>query len=175
MLENQPHAFHVVPGVAPVAQGVQVAQVELVLHPLGNAGGRQSDFPRDEVFPAAFAFMVEQDAVDGEHAVGFPVVFRDPEAVLLGDAIRGARIERGGFLLRDFLHQPEEFGRGRLVDPAFLFHAQDAHRFQHPQGAYGVRFRRVFRHVKADFHVALRGQVVDFVRLDGLDDADQGA
>ena len=87
MLENQPHAFHVILGVTPAAQGVQVAQVKLVLHALGNACRRQRDFAGNEIFSAAFAFVVEQDAVNGKHIVRFPVILGNPESVLLGYAV----------------------------------------------------------------------------------------
>ena len=48
---------------------------------------RQRDFAGNEVFSAAFAFVVEQDAVNGKHIVRFPVILGNPESVLLGYAV----------------------------------------------------------------------------------------
>ena len=68
---------------------------------------RQRDFAGNEIFSAAFAFVVEQDAVNGKHIVRFPVILGNPESVLLGYAIWGAGIERSSFLLWNFLYQTE--------------------------------------------------------------------
>ena len=48
---------------------------------------RQRDFAGNEIFSAAFAFVVEQDAVNGKHIVRFPVILGNPESVLLGYAV----------------------------------------------------------------------------------------
>ncbi len=37
LLNDKPHAFDVVPGVAPVALGIQVAEKQLVLQPVLDA------------------------------------------------------------------------------------------------------------------------------------------
>ncbi len=61
VLQNQPHALHIVLGIAPVAQAGQVAQVELILLALRDAGGSQRDLAGDEGLAAALGLVVEQD------------------------------------------------------------------------------------------------------------------
>ena len=68
------------------------------------------DFAGDKGFAPARAFVVEQDAVAGVHAVGLAVVDRDPVGVELGHGVGAARVERRGFFLRGFLHQAVKLG-----------------------------------------------------------------
>jgi hypothetical protein len=63
------HGADVVLGVAPVALGVEVAEVEGVLQALLDAGGGAGDLAGDEGLAAAFALVVEEDAVAGVQAV----------------------------------------------------------------------------------------------------------
>ena len=72
----------------------------------------------------ARGFVVKQDAVAGEHVIGLAVVLDGPVGVKLSDAVRGARVERGGFLLGN-LHDlavvvgsPLRSGAGELIDDA---------------------------------------------------------
>ncbi len=111
LLQDEPHALHVVLGVTPVAQGVEVAQIELVLITLGNAAGGKRDLARHEVLATALALVVEENAVAAVHAVRLTVVLHDPEAVELGHAVGRAGIERSGLALRHFLYLTEELRR----------------------------------------------------------------
>ena len=70
--------------------------------------------------------MIEQDPVAGVESVGFPIVDGDPVAVDLGSGVGAARVERGGFLLRDFPHLAEHFAGGGLVEAGFLRQAENA-------------------------------------------------
>lgn len=113
--------------------------------------------------------MVEQDAVDREHAVGLAVVAGHPVAVDLRRVVGAARVERGVLVLR---------GRGRAehlrtaarlveaaVEPDHPDDLQQAGRAP-PGGVAGV-----LRLVEADPNVALCAQVVHLV---GRDAAEQG-
>ncbi len=62
VLQNEPHAFHVILGITPIAEAVEVAEVQAVLLALGDAGGSQRNLAGHESFAAAFGFMVEQNA-----------------------------------------------------------------------------------------------------------------
>ena len=134
---------------------------------------RAGDLARDEGLAADRAFVVEQDAVGGEHAVGLAVVHRDPVAVELGDAVGRARIERRGLLLRDFLDQAVQFRGRRLIEPRLLLHAENADRFQQPQHADRVGIGGIFRALEADADMALGGEIVDLGRPDLLHQPDQ--
>jgi hypothetical protein len=150
LLQHQPLHFDVVLGVAPVAFGVHVAEVEAVLQAELDAGQGAGDLAGDEGFAADRAFVVEQDAVAGIHAIGFAVVDGDPVGVELGAGVGAARVERGGFLLRDFLYQAEQFAGAGLVEAGFLFQAEDADGFEDAQRAQGVGVGGVFGFFEAD-------------------------
>src|SRR6202008_341358 len=104
-LQYPVHALDIVPGVAPIALRLEVSEIERILKAGLDAGDAARDLARHEGLAADRAFMIEQDAVGSEHAIGLAVVHRDPVAVKLGDAIGRARIKRRGFLARDFLDQ----------------------------------------------------------------------
>ena len=110
--------------------------------------------------------MVEKYAVAGVDAVGLAVIHGDPVGIELGDRVGAARVEGGGFLLRGFLYQAVEFGGAGLVETGFLFQAEDA------KGAEGIGVGGVLGLLEAERDMALRGEVVDFIRLGLLDDAD---
>ncbi len=53
LLEDEPHTFHIVLGIAPVAGAGEVAKVEFLLLALGYAGGGEGDLAGDEGLAAA--------------------------------------------------------------------------------------------------------------------------
>src|ERR1035441_267377 len=99
LLHNPPHAFHVVSRMAPVALGVQIPDIEPILHAQVNSGHRASYLPCDEGLAADGALVIEQNAVRGMHGVCLPVVYRNPVSIELGNAIGAARIKGRGFRL----------------------------------------------------------------------------
>src|ERR1700736_837421 len=129
-LQYPVHALDIIPGVTPVSFRLEVSEIERVFQTGLDAGNAAGDLARHEGFAADRAFVVEQDAVGGKHAVGLAVVHRDPVAVKLGDAIGRTRIERRGFFLRNLLHQTVQLRSGRLVEPCLLLHAENPDRFQ---------------------------------------------
>ena len=104
MLQHEPHALDIVTGIAPVAQGTEIPEVELVLLASGDTSSGEGDLAGDEGLATALTLVVEEDAVDGKHTVALAVVLRDPEAVELSYPIGGARIERCRLTLGDLLH-----------------------------------------------------------------------
>ena len=100
LLQDPPHALDVVAGMAPVAPGIEVAEVQPLLQPERDRRDRARDLAGDEGLAAQRALVVEQDAVRGVIAVGLAVVDRDPVRVELGDRIGAARVERRGLALR---------------------------------------------------------------------------
>ena len=69
LLEDEPHALDIVLGIAPVAQRVQVTQIELVLITLCNTSGSQCNLTGHEGLTAALTLVVEENAVAAEHVV----------------------------------------------------------------------------------------------------------
>jgi hypothetical protein len=57
--------------------------------------------------------------------------------------------------------------------PYLVGHAENPDRFQHPQHADRIRVGRIFRALEADADMALRGEIVDFGRLNLLHEAYQ--
>ena len=173
LLQDEPHALDVVAGITPVAQGVEVTQIELVLLTLGNTCGGERNLARHEGLAAALTLVVEQDAVAAIHAIRLAVVLHDPEAVELGHGIGRTRIERRGFRLRHFLHLAVELGGAGLIDATLVLQSADAYGLQQAEHAHGIGIGRVFRHIERNLHVALCGQVVDLGGLRLADDADE--
>ena len=170
VLEDEPHARHIVLRVAPVAQGVEVAQKQLLLLALRDAGSGERDLPRHERLAAPLGFVVEEDARAGEHPVGFAVLLDDPEAVELRDGVGRIGMERRALVLRHLLHLAVQLGGRGLVDAARLLQPREAHGLQDAQDARRVDVRRELGHVERDLHMALRREVVDLVGADGRDD-----
>ena len=79
-------------------------------------------------------------------------------------------MEGGVLVLRHLLHLAVELGSGCLVDAAALLEVAGAHGLEHPQHSGGVHVGRELGRVEADLHMALRGQVVDFVGSHLVDD-----
>ena len=173
LLEDEPHALDVVFGISPVAERVKVAQIELVLEPLCYSCHCQGDFSCHEVLAAAFRLVVEQYAVAAVHAVALAVVFHYPEAVLFGDAVWRARIERCRLLLRHLLHLAVELRCRSLINAAFVGKTRYPHGFQQSQGAHGIHVGGELRHVEAHLHMALSREVINLVGSYLRDDAYQ--
>ena len=166
VLQNEPHAFHVVLGVAPIAEAVQVAEVKAVLLALGNAGGGKRNLAGHEGFTAAFRFMVEENAGAAEHVVRLAVFLDNPETVEFCHGIRAVRVERGILVLRDFFYLAVEFAGTRLVNAAGLFEVVGTHSLQNAEHAGRVHVGGKFRRIEGNLHMALCREVVNFGRLD---------
>ena len=173
LLQHEPLHFDIVAGVAPVALGVQVAQEELLLEADLDAGQAAGDLAGDEGLTAQRRLVVEEDAVAGVHAVGFAVVDHNPKAVHLRDGVGGTRVEGRGLLLRDLLDKTVKLRGGGLVELGLSFKAEDADGFQQAEHAEGVRIRSVLGLFERDLDVRLRGEIIDLVGLDLLDDVDE--
>ena len=173
MLQNHPHTFHIVLCVAPVAQGIQVSELQLILQTARDSAGSQGNLSGDKVFAAAFGFVVKQDAVDRKHAIGLPILLGDPKAVLLCNGIGTVWVKRRQLVLRNLLNLAVKLRGGCLINFAGLGKAQNPHSLQNTEDTDCVHVSGIFWHVKADLYVALRGKIIDFVRLYLADNADE--
>ena len=159
--------------MAPVTQGVHVAEVQARFQTLRDVGDSAGDFAGHEGFAATRRFVVEQNAVTGVHAVRFTVVDGDPVGIQFGDRIRRARIERSGLFLWNFLHQAVQFRSGSLIETRFLLQPQEADGFQQTQRAHRIHVGGIFRRLKRHGNVAHRAEVIHFIRLHFLQNARQ--
>src|SRR5690242_4178751 len=80
-LQDRVHALDIVAGMAPVALGFEIAEIDGVFQAELDAGDASGDLARDEGFATDRAFMVEQDAIGGEHSVRLAVIHGDPVTV----------------------------------------------------------------------------------------------
>ena len=87
VLEYEPHTLHIVLGVAPVTEGVEVAEIEAVLLALGDTCCCEGDLAGHEGLATALALVVEEYAGTAEHIVGLAVLLDNPEAVELGHCV----------------------------------------------------------------------------------------
>ena len=159
--------------MAPVALRVEIAEIELVLIAELDRGDGARDLAGDEGLAAKRAFVVEQNAVRGVHAVGLAVVHHDPIGVELGGGVGTARIERRLLALRNLGRLAVELRRRRLIEAGLLGEPEQADRLQQPQRSERIGIGGVFGGLEAHLHVALRGEIVDLVGLRFLHDADQ--
>ena len=156
---------HVVAGVAPVALRVEVAEAELVLQAVLDRADGARDLARDERLAAARRLVVEEDPVDGVHAVGLAVVDASmPVAVDLARTPYGLRGWNGVVLgLRGLGDLAVHLARRRLVEAALDARpariASSSRSVPEPVDVGGV-----LGDVEADADVALRAEVVDLVR-----------
>ena len=114
--------------------------------------------------------MVEENAGAAEHIVGFAVFLYNPEAVLLGNGVGAVGVERCVLVLGNLLDLAVQLGRRCLINAAGVLEAGQAHSLQHAQHAGGINVGGKLRHIKTDLHMALGGEVVDFIGPHGADD-----
>ena len=96
LLDNPIDAFDIVARVAPVASGVEIAQIYRALLAERNGGHRSRNLARHESFAAERALMIEQNSVRGVQSIGLE--FRR--------GVGRPRIERRSFPLRDLRTRP---------------------------------------------------------------------
>ena len=164
-LQHRPHGLDVLLGVAPVARRVEVAQPELVGQPGLDRRDAHGDLAGDERLAAAGGLVVEQDAVDGEQAVGLAVVARHPVGVDLRRAVGRAGVEGRVLVLRR-RRGAEHLRRRRLVEAGR--HVGGADGLQQPGGAKAGDVAGELGLVETHPHVRLRRQVVDLRGVDRL-------
>src|SRR5580704_1245607 len=92
--------------------------------------------------------------------------------ITLGACVRTAWMERRGLALRRLRHLAEHFGRTGLVIPhgSGMSLIMVADRLEQPQRADTDDIGGIFRLVERNTDVRLRGEIVDFVGADLLDD-----
>ena len=145
----------------------------MILQTLGDTAGSQRDLTGNEVLAAALRLMVEQDAVDGKHAVSIAVLLDHPETILLCDSVRRVGMERGGLTLGNLLDFAVQLRGRSLIHLAGLRQPADADSLQHTQNAQRVYIAGIFRRIEGNLDMALRSQIVDFIGFDFAHQTDQ--
>ena len=80
-------------------------------------------------------------------------------------------MKRRQFRLRHLAHFAEHFAGRGLIKSRGQAKLMDG--FEQPRHAGGGHVRRVAGDVKADAHVALRAKIIDFIRTDFFQQADE--
>ena len=148
LLHDEPHTLNVVLSVAPVAQRVHIAQLEVVLQTLGYPACRECDLAGNEILAAALRLVVEEYAVYREHTVSLAVLLYHPEAVLLSDGVGAVRVERRSFALGNFLYLAVKLRGRSLIYLGLFLNAEHSYSLEYPQHAYSVNVARVFGNVE---------------------------
>jgi len=126
-----------------------------------NSGHTARNLSRHKGFAATRALMIEQDAVGSVEMISLAINPRHPVRVNLRRGVRTAWLKTRCFALRR-RSRAKHFRTRRLVKTGFR--AAAANRFEEPHRAEASDVARVFGNIKADLYVALRGEVVKFVR-----------
>ena len=109
-LKDEPHTLHIVLGIAPVAERIQVAEIEFVLLTLLDAGSGKRNLTGYESLAATLALMVEENTRAAEHIVSLTILLHDPEAILFCHCVWRIRMERRILVLWHFLHLSIQLG-----------------------------------------------------------------
>ena len=121
------------------------------------------NFARHKSLASSWAFVVEENAVAGVESIAFAIVYRRPIGKNFRNPIGASRPEWCLFGLRDFLRLAEHFAARSLVksraNSGFTNRLQDSNRSD------ASHIGGVFGNVEADAHVALRAEMINFVRL----------
>ena len=107
------------------------------------------------------------------HAIGFPVIDRDPIGIKLGRAIGAAGLERGRLGLRAIGGVAVKLGRRGLIETHPILKTEDAYSLKQPKRPQAIGVGRVLRRFEADLYVALRCQIVYLCGPGLLDQSDQ--
>ena len=169
VLEHLPEAFDVFGGPSPVSTGTQVAELQALLLAGLDAGDGGADFLGEKLRAAAGGFVVEEDAAATGEAIDVAV---DGDELLgegFGGSVGGDGMEGSGFILRGDEGVAEDFATGGVEEAGRAGEA--AVGFEHAQRGGGVALQSFLGIFEADAWTALAGEMVDFVRGNGPDQA----
>ena len=173
LLHDQPHTLNIVPGIAPVTQGIHVSQFQMILQTFCNASCSQCDLTCNEIFTTTLRLMIEQNAVNSEHSISITVFLHHPEAILLCHSVRGIWMKRCGFFLWNLFYLAIQFRSRCLIYFTGLCQTADTDSFQHTQDTQCIHITGIFRRIKGYLHMALGSQIINFIRSDLSHQTDQ--
>ncbi len=172
LLQHQPHRMNVVLRIAPVASGIQISEADGFLKAGFNSGGCECDFASHKVFASPRAFVVVTNRVAEEEAVRFAVDLCHLSREGFGTSVGRVRIDGRGFVLTADCRRPKDFpaaGMQKLRRSRKV--AQD---FHDPQTAHRGQVTGAFGDLKAESHMRLAGQMIEFGGLHLVDNAANG-
>src|SRR5205823_5469823 len=123
---------------------------------------RARNFARHKRLTPPGTFVIEQNAVAGVEAIAFAVIYRCPVGENLGHTVGTARPEGGLFRLRDFLRLAIHLAARGLVKARS--NSGFANGFQNADRSHTGDVGGVFRNIETDTDVALRTEMINFIR-----------
>ena len=163
LLEHEPHRANVVARKSPIATRLEIAEAQLAREAQFDARYSVGDLARHELEPATWALVIEQDAGNGVQGEALAIVHGDPVPVDLRHAVWASRIEWRRLTLRRFVHLAEHLARAGLIEPGVR--RRLLHCLEHARHAEGREFAGEHRLCPGRLDEALRGEVVDLIRL----------
>src|SRR5882672_1673538 len=107
MLQDQPHAAHIIPRIAPVPLGAQAAEQQFLLTAFVNGRRGAANLLGHEPFAAARRLVIVKDAVGDEQAEALPVNRSHLRSKGLRAAVGSDRPESLLFVLRNLVRAAE--------------------------------------------------------------------
>src|SRR5438876_6577720 len=103
-LKHQPHRFHEILRVTPIALRVNISYVQLVLQAKLDPGGGASHFSGNESFASSFTLVIKQNAVAGKESIRLPVINGYVIGISFRTGIGRAGMKWSQLSLRDLLN-----------------------------------------------------------------------
>ena len=167
LLEDPPHALHVLGCKPPVPPRFEVAQVQVLFFPSQDPGDAPGDLAGHEGLSPPGGLVVEEDAVCRVQGVAFAVVPGHPVGIELRTGVRAPGEKRRLFVLGRWCRSKHLGGRGLVEADPGVAAPDSLEQAGCPQAGH---VPGILRGVKAHPDVALGTQVVDLVRTDIIDD-----
>lgn len=151
--------------MTPIANGVEIAEIQTILHSELNTGDSSRDFAGYKSGTTTGRFVVEQNTVREEHAISLAVVFDDPERKLLGNSVGRAGIKGGGLTLGSLHHLAVKLTRGGLIQTGFVGKTASADGVEQAEGSNTIHLSSILREIERNLHMTLSAEVVNLVGL----------
>src|SRR5580700_102691 len=156
------HRLNIFRSIAPIANGVQIAEVKFLLLAGEDVRDSASDLTGNKGLAPTRTLMVKKDPIAGKELVRLTIIYCHPVGVSFRSAVWTARMKRSRFALR-CRRAPEHFGRAGLIKPSPDSTAADG--LQQTGCTQGRSVPCVLGHLETDLDMALRAKIVDLVGL----------
>src|SRR5258706_9860211 len=163
LLQHQVHSPNIIRGIAPIALRLEIPQPQLCGQPELDTGRGAGDLARHKLETTARPFVIEENAAQAIHPVGFTIISGQLESCNFANSIRTTRMKGGRFPLWHFPHLAEHFARAGKVKPALR--PQFSHRREHVMRAVNVGVHGREPVGEALSNETLCSQVVAFIEM----------
>src|SRR5665647_283237 len=163
LLQDPPHTLHVFWCKSPVPLCIEISQVqEFVLsadYPCNSTG----DLAGDKGLTPSWGFMIEQNTIGRKEIISLTVITGHPVGVNFRTGVGAPRMKRGIFFLR-WICCSKHLAGGGLIEFYRVF--ATPYCFEETGSTECSNIAGIFRGVKTDPDMALRTEMVYFIRTD---------